>query len=320
MVMMAMCYIDSFMHYLGVDIGGTATKACLVDESGRIYVCKQIPTITNDLDRFLLTLTEFIADFQKSVSLEAVGIGVAGLKSSHTHRIVISPNIPCLVDVDLETAVEAKLHVPVVTENDAKAGAYAELIAGAGRGVRHMVYITLGTGLGAGIILEGQLFRGKSGFAGELGHTTIEPNGRICACGQRGCLETVVSASAIVAMAKEKLQTTSGTLLAEYPGTLTAENVFDACMRGDRAACEIFQETGRYLGIAAANLINFLNLERIVLGGGVMAAGSLLLDPARVEARRRAFPAAFAACEIVQSQLWPESGMIGAAFLARDRQ
>ena len=307
------------MYYLGVDIGGTATKACLVDESGRIQSSKQIPTIGNDLNRFLLTLTELIADFQKFVSLEAVGIGVAGLKSSRTHSIVTSPNIPCLVNINLETLVEDQVHVPVVSDNDAKAGAYAELIAGAGKGIRHMAYITLGTGLGAGIILDGKVFRGISGFAGELGHTVIEPDGRLCTCGGRGCLETIVSATGIVRTAMDKLRNASESLLSQYPEPLTAANVFDACGRGDRTAVEVFEETGRYLGIASANLINLLNLERIVVGGGVMAAGSVLLHPAKEEARRRAFPSSFADCAIVQSQLWPEAGMIGAAFLARDR-
>lgn len=308
------------MYYLGVDIGGTAIKASLVDESGRIHGSKQIPTVGNDLDRFLLTLTELIKDFQKSAALEAVGIGVAGLKSLRNRTIVVSPNIPCLVNVSLETLLEDTVQMPVVTENDAKAGAYGELVAGAGKGLRHMAYITLGTGLGAGLILDGKIFRGTSGFAGELGHTMIEPDGRICACGRRGCLETLVSATGIVKTARTKMLNGSGSLLKEYPEPLTAANVFDACRRGDATACGVFEETGRYLGIAAANLINLLNLQRIVIGGGVMGASSILLPTAREEARRRAFAASLADCEIVQSQLWPESGMVGAALLARDRQ
>jgi glucokinase len=307
------------MYYLGVDIGGTATKACLVDESGRIQRSKRVPTIGNDLDRFLLTLTELIVDFQKSSTLEAIGIGVAGLHSTRTQMIVVSPNIPCLVNVNLGTLVADRVHTPVVTDNDANAGAWAEFSSGAGRGKQHMVYLTLGTGLGGAIIIDGKLFRGASGFAGELGHTVIDPNGRACHCGGRGCLETVVSASAIVATATEKLQQGRESSLRQIAGPLTSALIFDAAMLGDAVARNVFDETGNYLGIACSNLINLFNPDIIVLGGGVMAAGEMLLGPAKEEARRRAFPSAFAASEIVQSQLSPHAGAIGAAMLARDR-
>jgi glucokinase len=298
------------MYYLGIDIGGTAVKAGLVDELGRVQNLKQIPTVGNDLDRFLLTLTELIADFQKSFTLEAVGIGVAGLRSLRTNSIVVSPNIPCLINVDLERILTKRLHVPVTTDNDAKAGVYAEFVAGAGNGRRHMAYVTLGTGLGAGIIVDGKILQGASGYAGELGHTVIEPDGRLCACGKRGCLETIVSATGIVATARERMKMEPA----------SAVKVFDAAMQGDEGAKDVFRYTGRYLGLACANLMNLFNLEVIIIGGGVLAAGEVLLGPTREEAERQAFPAAFADCQIVQSHLWPDAGMIGAAMLARDRK
>ena len=153
------------------------------------------------------------------------------------------------------------------------------------------------------------MFRGTSGYAGELGHTVVEPWGRPCACGSHGCLETRVSATGIVQTARE---------LDAADANTTAQSLYDAAIKGDRTAQAIFEETGRYLGIACSNLINLLNPEAIVVGGGVMASGDLLLGSARAEAQRRAFPPSAHDCAIVQSQLWPDSGTIGAAMLARD--
>jgi glucokinase len=214
--------------------------------------------------------------------------------------------------------VSSRVHLPVVTENDAKAAAWAEFVAGAGAGTEQMTYLTLGTGLGGAIIAEKQLLRGASGFAGEFGHTMIDLNGRICSCGKRGCLETLVSGSAIVSTAREMLQQPGESSLREIE-PLTARRIFDAAERGDAVAARVFAETGKYLGIACANIINTFNPQIIVIGGGVMGAGALLIDPAVEEAGRRAFPAALADCRIVKSQLWPHAGTIGAAVLARDQ-
>ncbi len=297
------------MYYLGVDIGGTAIKAGVVDDAGRILESGRIPTVTNDLGAFISTLSGLIRGFQKSVQIGAVGIGVPGLRSSRTHIIETSPNIPCLTKVPLEAELANQLQVPVITQNDANVAAYGEFLFGAGRGARHMVHLTVGTGLGSGFILDGKLFDGALGYAPEFGHTVIDPDGRPCACGSRGCIETIVSATGILITAREKM--------ANAPPTSDA--VFEAARRGDRAALEVFEETGRYLGIACANLINLFNPDMIAIGGGVMASGDMLLEPARREARRRAFGPSFDHCAIVQSTLWPEAGVIGAAMLARDR-
>jgi glucokinase len=298
------------MHYLGLDVGGTTIKAGLVDEAGKILESRKAPTVVDDLHRFLLTLTELIRGFQKSFPIEAIGIGVPGLHSSKTSAIRLSPNIPCLKNVNLEASVADQVHIRVVSENDANAGAYGEFKCGAGAGCQHMVYLTLGTGLGSGLILNGRLYTGASGFGGEMGHTVIDPHGRPCGCGARGCLETVVSGTGIVMSARERMKTDD---------PLTAEMVFEAAVQGDPTARAIFEETGRWLGMACANLINLLNPEVIVIGGGVMASGEMLLKPAIAAARIHAFGPSFDDCRIVQSKLWPDAGMIGAALLARDR-
>jgi glucokinase len=304
------CYSQTFMYYLGLDVGGTTIKAGLIDDAGKILEARRAPTITTDLGLFLSTLTELVNAFQTSFPIQAIGIGVPGLHSSKKRTVVTSPNIPCLQTVNLETLVADQVHIRTVSENDANAGAYAEFKCGAGRGSRDMVYLTLGTGLGSGLVLNGSLYTGASGFGGEFGHTTIDPEGRPCTCGSRGCLETLVSARGIVATARVKMKPEE---------SQTAEMVYDAAARGNAEAIAVFAETGRWLGIACGNLINLLNPEVIVIGGGVMASGRMLLDIAVDVARTHSLGPSFRDCRIVQSMLWPDAGIIGAALLARDR-
>src|SRR5438093_2492679 len=194
------------MYYIGLDVGGTTIKAGLVDDAVKVLQDRKAVTVIDDLHRFVSTLTELIRGFQNSFQIDAIGIGVPGLHSSRTAAIEISPHIPCLQNVNLETLVADQVHLPVISENDANAGAYGESQCGAGAGCRHMVYLTLGTGLGSGIVLNGKLYTGTSGYGGELGHTIIDPHGRQCGCGARGCLETVVSGTGIVATAREKMK------------------------------------------------------------------------------------------------------------------
>jgi glucokinase len=303
------------MRYLGLDVGGTSIKSGLVDETGRVLQSSRTDTVIDDIDGFLSNLTELIHEFQKSDSIDAIGMGVPGLRSARTHIIETSPNIPCLTNVNLEQIVADQVHIRCVTENDANAAAYAEFMCGSGTGLRNLVYLTLGTGLGSGLILNGSLFTGASGYGAEFGHTVIHATsvrsreGRLCGCGNVGCLETFVSATGIVTTAREH----------GMQGPLTSEMIFHAATRGDRVAIDVFQETGRYLGIACANLINLFNPEMIIIGGGVMASGDLLLHAARETVRLYAFPSSLRDCTIVKSSLWPDAGVIGAAMLARDR-
>lgn len=306
------------MYYLGIDIGGTSIKAGLVDESGIVHESHRAPTIVDNLDALISTIADLFDRFQET-PISGIGVGVPGLRSYDTKIIETSPNIPSLQGVPLEALLTARLGMPVITENDAKAGAYGEWVRTQAR-IQHMAYITIGTGLGCGIILHGKLYRGASGYAGELGHTVVEPDGHPCMCGSRGCVETRVSATAMVQTTRELMQTHPESLLHQNGNPLTAQNVYEAAIRGDLAARTVFEETGRYLGIACSNLINLLNLEMIVIGGGVIASGALLLNRAISEARGRAFAPASQVCTIVQSQLWPDAGLIGAAMLARDRE
>jgi glucokinase len=306
------------MYYLGIDIGGTSIKAGLVDELGVVSEIHRTPTIVDNLDALTSSIADLFDRFH-GTPISGIGVGVPGLRSYATRVIETSPNIPSLQNVPLEALLTARLGMPVITENDAKAGAYGEWVR-ARTPVQHMAYITIGTGFGCGIVLHGKLYRGASGYAGELGHTVVEPNGRPCMCGSRGCIETRVSATAMVQTTRELMQTHPESLLHQVGNSITAQDVYDAAMRGDLAARTVFEETGRYLGIACTNLINLLNLEMIVIGGGVIASGVLLMNTAIAEARGRAFAPAAKVCTIVQSKLWPDAGLIGAAMLARDRE
>jgi glucokinase len=297
------------MHYIGIDIGGTAIKAALTDDAGRVLDSVKAPTPADSLKNLIDTVRHLVSTLQMKAPVAGVGVGVAGLLNARTRILETSPNIPGIFQVNLEEKLRDALSLHVVTENDAKAGAYGEWAAGAGKGLKNMAYLTIGTGLGCGLILDGQMFRGTSGYAGEMGHNIIEPNGRPCACGSFGCLETRVSATGMMITAREKNVDQS---------VATAEALYDFAMKGDPAARSVFEDTGRDLGIACTNLINLLNPSAIVVGGGVMASGDLLLDAARAEVQRRAFPSSARDCPIVQSQLWPDSGTIGAAMLARD--
>lgn len=312
------------MQYLGIDVGGTSIKAGLVTETGKVLESRRTPTITDDLSALLSTLTELVREFQKSAAIECIGIGIPGLHNSKTQVIETSPNIRALHHVNLGQLVADQVHIRTVSENDANAAAYAEFTCGAGAGLRHVAHLTLGTGFGSGIVLNGSLFVGTSGYAAELGHTIVSAptsengGGRLCTCGNRGCIEAYVSATGIVRTAEELMKKTPDSLLhnAEWP--LTSERIFEIATQGDATAQRVFRETGRYLGISCANLINLLNLEMIILGGGVLAAGGLLMDSTIESAKHHAFPSSYADCRIVQSKLWPDAGLIGAAMLARD--
>jgi glucokinase len=297
------------MHYIGIDIGGTTIKAALVDARGAVAEKAKAPTPADDLNSLIATIATLVSKLRGSGPVSAIGVGIPGLRNIKTGVIQTAPHIPCIRNVNLEELLRQKLAIPVITENDANAGAYAEWLCGAGKGLQHMAFVTLGTGLGCGLILSEALFRGASGYAGELGHTVVEPEGRKCDCGAMGCIETRVSGPGIVRTAREK----------QVSGDIsTAESIYTAALNGNEGAKAVFEETGRYLGMVCANVINLLNLQAIIIGGGVMASGDLLLAPAREEVERRAFPSSARDCPIVQSQLWPDAGAIGAAMLARD--
>jgi len=312
--------------YMGVDVSATTVKAALVNAEGEIYEITQ-EALGDDPDAVLDGICRSVERLQGRASerhwpIRSVGVGVPGLVNARTQRVEAAPNLPSLVKVNVAEAVAERVRCPVLIENDANMAAYGEFVCGAARGRTNVIYIALGTGIGAGLICEGRLYRGALGFAGEFGHTTVDPDGLPCRCGNRGCLETIASGPNIVRRARERLFRDRSSSLSRLAvpggGELTPERIAAEALNGDDFSLMILEQTGKWIGIAVANVLNLLNLDMVVLGGGVMVAGDLLLNPIIAEVKRRAFTAMVAQCEIVASLLGGQAGVIGSAMLARD--
>lgn len=301
------------MSAIGIDVGGTTIKAGRVAPDGRVLRSESRTTPVSDLDALIGALETLVWSLSDRNPTDAVGVGIPGLRDSGTGQILVSPNIPCLDGAAVESALADRLDIPVITRNDADMSAWGEFVLGSGAGTRHMICLTLGTGVGSGLVLDGELYNGSRGYAAEAGHITVDPEGLPCSCGSRGCLEAVASATGIVALARTRLGTDEA---AAIPEPWTAESLSRAAGDGHAGAQDVFGQAGRYLGIACATLMNLLNPEAIVLAGGVIGSGDLILQPALREARLRAFEATFDSCRILPAQLGREAGVIGAALFA----
>jgi len=305
--------------YVGVELCAASARASLVNAVGEVLARREAALAGVDLGPQIARLVAELRDSAPS-GVSAVGVGVPGLVSPQSGRVVISSDIPSVVREDLRASLSQATGLPVALDNDANAGALGEYVAGAGRGSRNMFYVTMGTGIGGALIIDGRLWRGASGFAGEFGHITIDPEGVECTCGNYGCLETVASAPNIVRRTHERLMRDSTSSLSRLGlnKNFTAADIAHEAQNGDDFAALMIGRTGRYIGTAIASVINLLNTERIVLGGGVMEAGELILDPIVQEARRRSFQPNFESTQIVAATLGPDAVSIGAALLARD--
>ncbi|HEX5734159.1 MAG TPA: ROK family protein [Blastocatellia bacterium] len=313
--------------FIGIDLGGTTLKGALVTSEGEIIHEIRIDTEHKSPEALFSQVVESALalrnDDRAGGRVAAIGMGIPGLVNRKTNRVEVMPNLPALTDIDIPAELSRETGLPVVLDNDANAAAYAELRVGAARGRRNVFFVTLGTGIGAGLIIDGHVYRGAAGFAGEFGHITIDPEGIECGCGNIGCLETIASGPNIVRRTRERLyrdRTSSLSRLAvPRDREFTAEDIARAAQQGDEMAQVMMERTGMFLGIAIAAVINLLNVDMVVMGGGVMEAGDLILKPTIKETRRRAFPPSFNSCDIVIARLGPSAGMIGAALLARDQ-
>lgn len=306
--------------FIGVGISVSNMRAALVTADGQVISRREAALererIAPQIARAIMELRD-----EAPAAISAVGVGVPGLVDPNTERVFVSADLPSVVRGDLHAELIQATGIPHVTlENDANAGAYGEYKAGAGRGSRDMFYVTIGAGIGGAIILGGKLWHGASGFAGEFGHITINTDGVECVCGNTGCLETVASAPNIVRRTHERLYRDGTSSLSRLAlnREFTAADIAREAKNGDDFALLMIERTGRYIGAAIANVINLLNIERIVMGGGVMEAGDLILDAIIREAGRRSFQPCFEATQIVISQLGTDTVPIGAAMLARD--
>jgi glucokinase len=310
--------------YIGLDVGRTI-RGALVSPAGSMLHQHRIVSEVSDAQIFIDQLVQVIKALNTKEDdgrAAAVGIGWAGLVNKKAQRIEANPNLVDVSAYDLHSQLEDATGLPVVIDNDANVAAYGEWRAGAARGSADVFFVTMGTGIGAGLILGGELQRGTRGFAGEFGHFKVDSDGLECGCGGTGCLETVASGPNIVRRVREKLFSdpsySVSKLARDMEGTLTAERVMQAATENDDLATSVLRETGVVLGTAIASIINLLNVEVVVLGGGVMAAGNLLMKPVRDAVQQATVSAAFQCVKIVPAELGQEAGMIGAAFLARD--
>jgi len=303
---------------IGMHVSGQTLQAALVDASGQI-IQRREDTLSpeNIIEQAAFVVRELSANRGE---ISALGFAIPGLVNRQTDVVIMSRDLPASVREGLHSELGRATGLRVELENDANAAAYGEFKVGAGKESRDIFYMMIGNGIGGAIILDGKLWTGSSGFAGEVGHITIDAEGLECICGNTGCLETVASAPSIVRRARERLNRDSTSSLSRLGLTkdFTADDVAHEANEGDDFALMMIERTGKYIGTGVANVINLLNIERIVLGGGVMDAGQLILNPIIQEAKRRAFQPSFEATEIVAAKLGRDGVTIGAAMLAHD--
>jgi glucokinase len=306
---------------IAADLGGTHLRTATVDASGRIHErLKQETPPSKRSEDIVDALVQSARELERRGALEgarirALSVAVPGTVRVESGIVTKAPNLPLLDNFNLAATLTSKLQYAAILENDANAAAMGEMWQGAGRGHATLVCITLGTGVGGGIILDGKLWRGIDGSAGELGHIAVDPQGAHCNCGSQGCLEVYASATAIVRMARE--------VQASYPESklnavevLTSEKVYMSGLEGDAHALEVFRRMGWSLGVGLASLINIFNPEVIVIGGGVAAGWDLFIEHVRAEVAARAFPIPAQRAKIVRAEKGDDAGLLGAAHLA----
>jgi glucokinase len=311
---------------IGVDVGGTKVAAGVVDDSGRIIEKLRRSTPAARPDSTVEVIAGVVTELLSRHEVDAVGIGAAGFVDETRSTVLFAPNLAWR-DEPVKKLVEERIGRSVVVENDANAAAWAEAMMGAARGQEHMMLIAVGTGIGAGIVVDGHLYRGRFGVAGEPGHYRVVPDGRLCGCGNRGCWEQYASGSALVAEARDfarrspeaavrLLQLGGGS-----PEGIDGPAVTAAAREGDVGAVRCFDIVGGWLGAGLADLTAILDPGCFVIGGGVSEAGELLLGPARASYEQHATGRAYRElAEVRLAELGADAGLIGAAHLARTGQ
>jgi glucokinase len=301
------------MHF-----SGPRLQAALINDAGQVLERREATISPKTMIQQVASIARELGSQGGDVS--ALGFGIPGLVNRQTDVVIVSPDLPTGIRENLHKELTEATGLRVELENDANAAAYGEFKVGAGVGSHNIFYMMIGNGIGGAIILDGKLWTGTSGFAGEVGHITIDTEGIQCVCGNTGCLETVASAPSIVRRARERLHRDSTSSLSRLGlnKDFTADDVAHEAKEGDDFALMMIERTGKYIGTGVASVINLLNIEKIILGGGVMDAGSLILNPIIQEARRRAFQPCFEATQIVAGTLGRDAITVGAAMLARD--
>lgn len=295
---------------IGIDIGGTNLRVALVSREGEIIRKIKKPSS----EQVLESVFEAIAEIRDS-EIAGIGLGIAGLIDRKMGRIFISPNLQAVEGIEIVDIMKSKFKVPVFIENDANVAALGEKVSGAGKSFDNFVLLTLGTGIGGGIIYHGELLN----IAAEIGHMSINPDGEKCPCGNTGCLESYASARAMITKAVSMLEKGTESLLKECcKGSfykITPENIYLSALDGDTLSREILRDAGKYLGVGLANIINIMSPEAIILTGGLIGAWNIYVQEAIKEASRRALKDLFESVKIIPSSLGDNAGLIGAASL-----
>jgi len=309
---------------IGVDVGGTKVLGGVVDQNGKVLKLARRDTPREGgaaLTRAIADVAkELIADF----TIDSVGVSAAGFVSSDRKTMLATPNIAGWNGVDLDSDLTQLIGLPVVIENDANAAAWGEARFGAGRGIDHLLMLTVGTGIGGGIVVNGDLYRGAFGVAAEIGHMRVVPDGHLCGCGARGCFEQYASGNALLRHAREAIAASpdiARNLLSRGDGTidgLTGQAITEAARDGDAVALAAFNTTGQWLGAGIATLSVILDPACVVIGGGVIDAGEILLQPTRAALDRfMPFVGKHPNPKIIAASLGNEAGLVGVADLAR---
>src|SRR2546421_10030249 len=308
---------QSANNFAGIEVAMTTMRGVLISEAGRTLDHQESKYEPESL---IKSIADLAGELRKSGEIKAVGLAIPGLVNRETDRVLASTGLPFTAREHIHSELMEATGLRFELENDANAGAYAEYKAGAGRDAHDIFYIGIGDAIGGAIILNGKLWTGASGCAGEIGHITINTDGAECVCGNTGCLETVASGPNIVRRAQERLNRDSTSSLSKLGlrDDFTAEDIAREAKNGDDFAAMMLERTGRSIGIAVASMINLLSIERVIVGGAIMEAGEFLLDPIIEEAKKRSFLPCFEATRIVGAELGTDGVAIGAALLARD--
>ncbi len=307
---------------IGIDVGGTNVKIALVDDKGSILYSNSVPTRAEmGYEYTVNNIKQAIRDLMsetKVTGIEGIGFDFPGQIDYKNGIVRLAPNIPGWVNIPIAKIIEDEFKIPTRIDNDVHCAALGELNFGAGKGCENFICMTVGTGIGSGIVINGKLVRGASNAAGELGHIKLQMHeGPLCGCGDHGCLEAFASGPSIVAMAEEYIMGGKSTKFRELAsgGEITPFIVAEAAKQGDPVAKRIFARIGEYIGFGLSSVVNLLNPEKIIIGGGVADAGDILLDPIKETIKKRAMVVAGSAVEIVPAKLGNTAGVIGASLL-----
>jgi glucokinase len=310
---------------IGIDVGGTKIAAGLIDRNASFIArgishshCGCSPDqVVDEIDQIVQRLLD-TPNVDRS-SILGVGVGISGHVNGERGIVMTNSNLPDWDYYPLRDTLKTCLGFPVVIDNDANCAAWGEYRHGAGRGSKDMCYVTFSTGCGMGIVINGRLYRGASGTAGEIGHTVVNPDGPLCSCGKHGCLMSYACGMALDQMARDCLQSGEDTLLkavcGDCPDKVSAEQVAEAARQGDQAALRLLDLAGRYFGIGLSTIVQVINPDTIVIGGGLVHIGPLLLEPCIKSLNENIHPVLVDSARIVMSELWNDAGVIGAGAL-----